>query len=212
MTLTRNLSRLAAAAGALTLAGCITLLPDAKPTQLYRFAIASTGTSDAAPAEGRASVVRAGGSFHPGAAGDRILTTEGPEAAYLANARWTQAASVLFDQALIGAFAASRGPARLVTAGELGRPAFGLRVDVSRFEASYDNGPRAAPEVHVDLHVVVTRLKDQRVMRDQTFAIRKRAGENRGAAIASAFQAAVNEALVTIVNVTDAGVSEAAAG
>ena len=37
MTLTRNLLRLSAAGAALALAGCITLLPDAKPAQLYRF-------------------------------------------------------------------------------------------------------------------------------------------------------------------------------
>ena len=212
MTLTRNLLRLAAGLAALALAGCITLLPETKPTQLYRFAIPVSETVEATPSGVRAVVIRAGGGFHPAAAGDRILTTEGAEAAYLANARWTQAASVLFDQALIGAFAASRGPARLVIAGEPGRPVFGLRVDVSRFEANYDGGPRAAPEIQIDVHVVVTRLKDQKVMQEQTYSIRQRAAENRGAAIASAFQAAVAEAIVTIVKTTDAGVSAAAAG
>lgn len=207
MTLTRNLLRLTAAAAALALAGCITLLPDTKPAQLYRFTPDPAVMGLSTPTEGRTPVIRAGGSFHPAAAGDRILTSDGAEAAYLANARWTQAASVLFDQALVSAFATSRGPARLITPGELGRPTFGLRVDVSRFEAAYDQGPRAAPEVRVDLHVVVTRLRDQKVVQERSFSIARRASENRGGAIAEAFREATSEALGAVVKATDEGVS-----
>lgn len=207
----RNILRLVAAAAALALSGCITLLPDAKPTQLYRFTPDTPATAASLLTEGRVPLIRAGGSFHPAAAGDRILTTEGAEAAYLASARWTQAASVLFDQALVAAFASSPGPARLITPGELGRPAFGLRVDVSRFEANYDQGSKAAPEVRVELHVVVTRLRDQKVMQDQAFAISRRASENRVGAIAEAFRGAVQEALATVVRTADEGVASARA-
>lgn len=203
---TLNLSRLSVISVALLLSGCITLLPDSKPTQLYRFTPDPQASATPSPTEGRYAVVRAGGNFHPAAAGDRILTSDGAEAAYLANARWTQAAAVLFDQALVRAFATSSGPARLITPGELGRPAFGLRVDVSRFEAAYDRGPRAAPEIRVDLHLVLTRLKDQTVVQEQTFAFSRRATENRGEAIAEAFSEAVEEALETIVRTTDQGV------
>lgn len=208
MTLTRNLSRLAGSLAALALGGCITLLPEAQPAQLYRF----TPDPEALPATSatgapRTPVIRAGGSFHPAAAGDRILTAEGAEAAYLANARWTQSASVLFEQALVAAFAASHGDARLITPGELGRPAFGLRVDVSRFEAGYDQGSRTAPEIRIDLHVVVTRLRDQKVVREQSFSVSRRASENRGGAIAEAFRAATAEALGAIVRTADEGVA-----
>jgi cholesterol transport system auxiliary component len=206
VTLTRSLSGLAAALAALALGGCITLLPDAQPAQLYRFT-PDTSALPGAPNMARTPIIRAGGSFHPAAAGDRILTAEGAEAAYLANARWTQSASVLFDQALVAAFAASSGSARLITPGELGRPAFGLRVDVSRFEADYDQGSRAAPEVRIDLHVVVTRLRDQKVVREQSFAVKRRASENRGGAIAEAFREAVTEALGSIVRTADEGVA-----
>lgn len=208
MTLTRNLSRLAGALAALALGGCITLLPDTQPAQLYRFTPDPgplAAASDAGTA--RTPLIRAGGSFHPAAAGDRILTAEGAEAAYLANARWTQSASVLFDQALVAAFAASSESARLITPGELGRPAFGLRVDVSRFEADYDKGSRAAPEVRIDLHVVVTRLRDQKVVREQSFSVRRRASENRGGAIAEAFREAAAEALGAIVRTANEGVA-----
>ena len=208
MTLTQTLSRLTAGIATLILAGCITLLPDTQPAQLYRFtpdpgalpAVSAAGTA-------RTALIRAGGSFHPAAAGDRILTAEGAEAAYLANARWTQSASVLFDQALVAAFAASPGNARLITPGELGRPIFGLRVDVSRFEADYDQGSRAAPEVRIDLHVVVTRLRDQKVVQEQSFSVRRRASENRGGAIAEAFREAAAEALGSIVRTADEGVA-----
>ncbi|MCA3714383.1 ABC-type transport auxiliary lipoprotein family protein [Phenylobacterium sp.] len=207
MTLNRNLSRLAAAVATLTLAGCITLLPDSQPAQLYRFTPDPLKQIAPAPTEGRTPLIRAGGNFHPAAAGDRILTAEGAKAAYLANARWTQSASVLFDQALVAAFASSTGPARLITPGELGRPAFGLRVDVSRFEADYDKGPRAAPEVRVNLHVVVTRLRDQKVVREQSFTVTRRASENRSGAIAEAFRDAASEALGAIITTADEGVA-----
>lgn len=207
MTLTRNLLRLSAAGAALALAGCITLLPDAKPAQLYRFTPDAGPLTEAAPTEGRTAMIRGGGSFHPAAAGDRILTADGAEAAYLANARWTQSASVLFDQGLVAAFASSRGPARLITPGELGRPAFELRVDVSRFEADYDQGSRAAPDIRIDLHVVITRLRDQKVVREESLSFRRRADENRGGAIAEAFQAATREALSAIVKSADEGVA-----
>ena len=209
MTLTRNLSRLAGALAALALGGCITLLPESQPAQLYRFTPdpGALPAASAAAGTARTPLIRAGGSFHPAAAGDRILTAEGAEAAYLANARWTQSASVLFDQALVAAFAASSGSARLITPGELGRPAFGLRVDVSRFEADYDQGSRAAPEVRIDLHVVVTRLRDQKVVREQSFAVKRRASENRGGAIAEAFREAAAEALGAIVRTADEGVA-----
>jgi cholesterol transport system auxiliary component len=207
VTLTRNLLRLSAAAAALTLAGCITLLPDSEPAQLYRFTPDPQAGGVAAPTADRTPVIRAGGGFHPAAAGDRILTSDGAEAAYLANSRWTQSAAVLFDQALVAAFATSGGPARLITPGELGRPSYGLRVDVSRFEAAYDQGPKAAPEVRVDFHVVVTRLRDQKVVREQSFAVERRASENRGGAIAEAFREATSEALASIVRATDEGVS-----
>ena len=209
MTLTRNLSRLAGALAALALGGCITLLPESQPAQLYRFTPdpGALPAAVAAASPARTPLIRAGGSFHPAAAGDRILTAEGAEAAYLANARWTQSASVLFDQALVAAFAASPGSARLITPGELGRPTFGLRVDVSRFEADYDKGSRAAPEVRIDLHVVVTRLRDQKVVREQSFSVRRRASENRGGAIAEAFREAAAEALGVIVRTADEGVA-----
>jgi cholesterol transport system auxiliary component len=207
VTLNRNLSWLAAAVATLTLAGCITLLPDTQPAQLYRFTPDPLTPVASAPIEGRTPLIRAGGNFHPAAAGDRILTAEGAKAAYLANARWTQSASVLFDQALVAAFAQSTGPARLITPGELGRPAFGLRVDVSRFEADYDEGPLAAPEVRVNLHVVVTRLRDQKVVREQSFTVTRRASENRSGAIAEAFRDATSEALGAIITIADEGVA-----
>lgn len=53
MTLTRNLLRLAAAGAALALAGCITLLPDTKPAQLYRFTPDPGPLAASAPTEGR---------------------------------------------------------------------------------------------------------------------------------------------------------------
>lgn len=207
MTQTRKLLAVMAAATSLALTGCVTLLPEAKPVQLYRFTPEPEAVDRHVGDTPRIPVIRAGGGFQTAAAGDRILTSQGNEAAYLANARWTQAAAVLFDQAVMAGFAASNGPARLVTPGEIGRPAFGMRIDVSRFEADYSADPEAAPEVHVDIYVVITRLKDQKVVAEQSFSIRRKAAGNRGAAIAGAFQSAVQEAVGKLVAIADQGVA-----
>ncbi|MCA6327704.1 MAG: ABC transporter, partial [Phenylobacterium sp.] len=73
--------------------------------------------------------------------------------------------------------------------------------------ADYDKGPRAAPEVRVNLHIVVTRLRDQKVVREQSFTVTRRASENRSGAIAEAFRDAASEALGAIITTADEGVA-----
>ena len=45
-----------------------------------------------------------------------------------------------------GAFDADAGPARLLTRGDFSKADYVLRVDVTQFEAQYNQGPKAAPE------------------------------------------------------------------
>lgn len=202
MNPTRTLIRIAGiAAAAVALSACVTVFPKTKPALLYRFdgAVAQAGPA----AEVRRGVARANGGFNGAAAGDRILTITGSEVAYIAESRWAEPASVLFDEAVSRAFSANQGAARLVARGEPARADYSLRLDVQRFEAVYDHGGRAAPKAAVDVHVVIVRAQDRAVVRDETVSAEVRAGDNRVSAIVAAFDKAVGDVLTRIIGLTN---------
>ena len=185
-----------------SLSACITLLPKSKPAQLYRFD-GRAGLAAAKPADGgsgaRVGVSRAGGSFQGAASGDRILTVTGPQVAYLADSRWSGPASVLFDEALVSAFSANPGSAHLVARGEPAAATYSLRLDVTRFEADYDQGPKAAPKVVVEAHAELIRGADRTVVGDKLFRAELRASDDRVSAIVAAFDQAVGKTLADLV-------------
>ena len=189
---------------ALALSGCISLFPKADPIQLYRFG--GTGLSQAqAPASigPKINYVRSGGTFALASASDGILTTTGTEVAYLSGARWAQPAPVLFEEALVRAFSINAGPARLIIRGEPARAAYSLRLDVQQFEAVYDRPGESAPEVRIDVHLVVVRPSDRVVIYDQVLSIRARARGSHVSDIIAAFDVAVAQALTAIIDVAN---------
>ena len=191
---------------ALSLSACVTIFPKTKPSQLYRFDGRKTEIAAANPAGPRIGIARAGGSFTGPAAGDSILTVTGTQVAYLAQSRWAQPAETMFNEAVLGAFNAGPGPARMVIRGEPARADFTLRLDVQRFEAVYDHGPRAAPEVRIEVHMVLIRASDHVLVKDETLAVQQRAGANRVASIVDAFDTAVGEVMTNLVAKTNSGV------
>ena len=188
----------------LALSGCISLFPKSEPSQLYRFGggAPSEGQTPQSPAT-KVNFVRSGGAFALAAASDGILTTTGTEVAYLAGARWAQPAPVLFEEGLVRAFSTNQGPARLVIRGEPARAAYSMRLDVQQFEAVYDRPGNAAPEVRIDIHLVLVRPTDRTVTYDQVLSIRERARGDRVADVVAAFDAAVSHALTTIIDVAN---------
>ena len=78
--------------------------------------------------------------FDRAAAGDRILTVTGTQAAYIKDARWVTSSVSLFDSALQRAFDADKGPARLVDRAEIVHADYVLKLDVRTFEARYNHG------------------------------------------------------------------------
>ncbi|OXE37056.1 MAG: ABC transporter [Phenylobacterium zucineum] len=191
----------------LGLGGCVTLFPKVTPSQLYRFDGRLSEVAATNPAPSRVGVVRTGGSFNAAAAGDRILTVTGSQVAYLAKSRWAEPAEVLFNEALLRAFNAGPGPARLVIRGEPARADYTLRLDVQRFEAVYDRGARAAPEVCLEIHMVLSRTSNPAQIKDETLAVKARASDNRVSAIVRAFDQAVGKAVAAIIAKTNSGIT-----
>jgi cholesterol transport system auxiliary component len=187
--------------GSVLLAGCVTVFPKSPPSQLYRFDV-ETGPPAPAPAGQAFDVARVTTTFDQAAAGDRILTSNGDQQAYIAGSRWVSPAAVLFDEAEVKAFDASGGPARLLWRG--GSAPVSLQLDVQTFEAAYPGRLEASPAVVVRIHGRIVRAADHQVLGDQVFESRKPAADNRVGAIVEAFNAATTDALGQVVAWTSA--------
>jgi cholesterol transport system auxiliary component len=203
--------RVAAPALALSLAlsGCISLFPKADPSGLYRFGHAAPPAASApetAPTDKAFGVFKTPTVFTRAAMGDRLLTVTNGEAAYIAGARWVSPATVLFDEAVARAFEAEPSRARLVTRGETAKAVMALRLEVRSFETDYVNGPKAAPEVLVEIRAVMVRSNDRALLGDKVFQARVKAADNRVGAIVPAYDAANAKVLSEIIAwVNDAG-------
>ena len=196
--------RLIAAAGAASLlAGCISVFPDADPSQLYRFEGALQPDRATAPGSSTFGVFLPSSGFTEASSGDRILTMTGPEAAYIASARWVAPAEVLFQEAVERAFEVNPGPARLVGRGGLRQAERTLRLDVRRFEAVYDNGQKAPPEIVVRVQAGLVARNDRSFVGEQAFEARVRADDNRVSEIVEAFDEATAEVLTELVDWTN---------
>ena len=191
-----------AAMAALALSGCVSLLPEAEPAQLYRLdaAIDTDRLSGGGEAFG---VVLPDADFARAAGGDRILTVNEAEVAYIAEARWIAPASVLFEEALSRAFDVNPGAARLVTRGEYRQAEDVLRIDVRRFEAVYDRGEKAAPKVVVRVRATLVSREDRSLVAERIFETESRASANRVSSIVEAFDAASAEVLTDLVDWTN---------
>lgn len=199
--MTRALLRLAGLAFAgLALSGCISLLPKSKPAQLYRFGVAAAPVAQPHRTVG---VFRTNGSFQDAAAGDRILSVTGSQAAFIAESRWLAPAEVLFNEALSTAFDADPGHVRLLVRGQQGKADYALRLDVREFDTRYDAGPKAAPTVLVRVHAALART-DQSTVGERVFEVSAPASDNRVGDIVVAYDKAVADVIAQIVAWTNA--------
>ncbi|MDO8901824.1 MAG: ABC-type transport auxiliary lipoprotein family protein [Phenylobacterium sp.] len=195
-----RLRALVLGAGALCLSGCVSLLPSADPSQLYRLEAAIAPVASGTSAGPTFGLVLPTIGFARAAGGDRILTTTGDEVAYIASARWVAPASALFEEAVTRAFDANTGPARLVTRGELRTADSVMRLDMRRFEAVYDRGPNAAPVIVVRLRATLVSRGDRALIAEEIFEAQVRASDNRVGQIVAAFDAGTGEVLTQLVD------------
>ena len=149
----------------LSLSGCITVLPKVKPAQLYRFgftpkALDSAVVSSPLPAGGDIGMSFGSAVFPQDSSGDRILTVEGSEVSYVAEARWTAPAQALFNDSVSEGFARASQHVRLEPRGP-GSARFRLDIAVRKFESDYSHG---RPTVSIALDARIIRVSDHSVM------------------------------------------------
>jgi cholesterol transport system auxiliary component len=182
---------------ALSLSGCVSLVPKTKPAQLYRFGVP---TAQSPARTDPVGVYRVRGGFQREASGDRILTVTGERAAYIAQSRWVAPAEVLFDEAVAAAFDSAPGRVRLVLRGEPARAAYLLRLDVRNFETVYDGDN---PVVLVRVRASLAGGAERSPIADRLFEARVPAERNRVSAIVAAYNDAVAKVLNDIVSWTN---------
>lgn len=202
--LNRLLQPLALTVAAIGLSACISLFPEEDPSQLYRFDGVAEAQAQTAAANENFGIVRVGGSFVQAASGDRILAVTGDHVAYIAGARWVSPASVLFNEAVSRAFDDGAGPARLMSRGEVRKAEYALRIDITRFEAVYDQGQKSAPNVAVGLRLTLVKTDDRSLAGSKLIETQVRAQSNRVSSIVRAFDEAVGQALGETVQWTNA--------
>jgi len=200
-----RLRGVAVAVLAALLAGCISVFPKEKPAQLFRFGDSPQPRAAAtAPGAGRFTVQIATLGFDRGAAGDRILTVTGDEAAFIKGSRWLTAAATMFDAAVTRAFDADAGPARLVAHGEAAHIDYLVKLDVRTFEARYASGPGAPPTAVVEVYAAISNARNRSAIAEHVFQAQAPASDNRVYAIAAAFDQAVGKVLGELISWVDA--------
>ena len=138
------------------LAGCISVFPESEPAQLYRFGDSVSPSRATATTDPTFNVFLGRTEFSRAAAGDRILTVSGNEAAYIKGARWVTSAEDLFTDALRRGFSENPAAARLIGNESAARVDYLLSVQVQVFEARYTSGPDAAPDIQVEVRATLS--------------------------------------------------------
>ncbi|UDF05373.1 ABC-type transport auxiliary lipoprotein family protein [Asticcacaulis sp. AND118] len=206
---------LLAAGMATGLAGCITLLPEVKPVQLYtiRFnpALLQKGEVKAPPATPDAKPIDVFVNFDGfprAAAGDRILTTEGNEVSYVSGGRWASSAQGQFRDLMSEGFA--REASQDVRLGDQGRVSGEYRLDINvrRFEAAY---AKRRPTVVVALDARLVRLKDRQVMAETFISSEVAVRKSDLTPMVEGFETAASRVTVDVIAFTETAVADARA-
>ena len=198
---------------AVSLSGCVTLLPKTKPAQLYRFGYepelveqkAQTAVLPNVPPLG---IIFGGITFPKDSAGDQILTVDGAQASYVAEARWTTGASSLFNDAVTSGFARS---AKTVTLEPRVPTAANYRIDISvrKFETSYT---RNKPTVSIALDARLIRISDRVVVGKKYISADVAVRRNDMSQMADGYNQATTQVVTQLIDFSETTLAPFAAG
>jgi len=185
------------------LAGCVTLLPKAKPVQLYHLGLEAQAGAQAT-AKGAGVVVLQGAiQFNRDVAGDRLLTRQGDQSAYVADARWIMPASLLFEESLSNAFMLGTGDARLISSKDPVSAKLILRLDVRALEVRYSEGSRRSPVAAVMISGLLADADKRTIVSQSAFDCQVPAKSNRVQSLVLAMNEALSDCQTKVVTWTD---------
>lgn len=179
------------------LSGC-SLLPtnDAPPDQVYRLA-PQVGKAQHSSA---ASLYFPRVEMNPALDNERItLLKPGLQQDFIARSRWPDELSTYLHAVMLDALAAS-GAFRSVSGQMLGDAGqYKLLLRVSDFQAAYPAEGEAEATVEVAMEVLLVRMQDQRLLKQQRYQVRKENVPVSTGAIVSALNQALEEVLVDMI-------------
>lgn len=200
MKIARITSATAMLGAVLMLGGCIgSLVGGGKPDTLYRFGDFDDASAIVQPGLARRTLLLTPASFPAAVAGDRLLTVEGNEVAYLKDVRWASPAPILFRDALTRAFQRRAPDIVLADRTTAGAAQAVLTVDVNKFEAAYENGPDAPPVIHVSGSSAIVGA-DRALLGRHAFTHALPASANTTSAVAAAIDVASRDSIVELVD------------
>jgi cholesterol transport system auxiliary component len=209
-----RLFAIAAAGLAVSLSGCVNVLPKVKPVQLYRFGYhpdlleKKDDATATTPSAGATTPLMLGViSFPPASAGDEVMTTEDNQVSYVAEARWASSAQSLFTAAVSEGFARSDDKVMLVPRGPTAAD-YRLDISVRRFEANYSHG---RPTVYIGVDARLLRLSDRSVLAQRYISATQIVKKNDMTLISQGFDQATTEVVAGLIGFADSSLSHVAA-
>jgi cholesterol transport system auxiliary component len=198
---------------AVSLSGCVTLLPKTKPAQLYRFGYEPALVEEKALTELRPSlpplgIIFGGITFPKDSSGDQILTVDGAQASYVAEARWTTGASSLFTDAVTTGFART---AKTVTLEPRVPTAANYRIDISvrKFQTDYT---RNKPTVSIAVDARLIRISDRVVVGKKFITADVAVRKNDMSQMADGYNQATTQVVAGLIEFSEATLAPFAAG
>lgn len=175
--------------------GCLSILPEpsAAPT-VYRLTVPqSLSTTTAASAT---KVINIEYPTAPRALGGTniVLSPDGRRLTAAAAASWAEAVPSMLRNSLIDTLARDGQVIGVIPKGSTRVP-YRLNMDIRRFEAVFDQGEDAAPNVVVQINVALTDTKSRQLMDVYTVTKQSRAGVKSVSSIVEAKDRATLEAM-----------------
>ncbi len=197
---------LVAATAVLALGGCVRLLPESTPSDIYRLTLPPS-TADVSRTFGNPTVMvgRPGGG--PLGADDIIVSQSADSLAVAAGARWASPAREMVQDYIIEMLEREAPSISPLRPGDGMAADYDLALDIRHFEAEYDRGMEAAPLIHV---AIGARLIDEArdLQASSVFSASERAGSNRMGSIVEAFDRATAQTVDTLADWTERSVAE----
>ena len=193
------------------LSGCA-LLGGGKPAALYSFGTAPASAAASIPAARPVTILYPGATFARQSGGTRILTENGNQAAYVAEAKWVAPAAELFDAAAIRRLESAVPSLQVIRAGARAQPEYLLAIDVQRFAAVYSGVPDAPPVAVIQARAKLVRVADRAIVGDWPIEASMPAAENRVTSIVAALDGSTAAVVSRVADLTREATSERLGG
>lgn len=197
-TISRASLMLASTAALFLAPGCISLLPETEPNQLYRLSVPISNDS-IGPAEEAVTVTVNRLAAPRGLAGDRIAVQRDSRIGYMAGAAWLGPAPQMLHSMILDVFHAEHPEIAAARAEDGVLARYQLDLELRHFEAVYDAGEGGAPLVRVAIRARMIDREDRSVAGARTVRAERRATDNRQGAIVAAFSSASQAAASDLV-------------